>query len=146
MSVNSPTVPWQPSSSRLGVIALTIALVAVVGATLLSAIAVFPASIGAMTRAITISPAGLENLSNDQLLALLSPYRTHVLWAEVGFWAGSVLGIWALAQGIVAIATRRGRGPAIAAVVLAALGPVLFAVVVGTAILTGISAGATVAG
>lgn len=146
MSVNAPTVPWQPRSSRLGGVALALALLAAVGATLLSAVSAFPASIGAMARAVEISPVGLENFSNDQLLALLTPYRTQVLWAEIGFWAGTVLGIWALAQGIVAIATGRGRGPGVAAVIVAALGPVIFAVVVVTTIFTGIAAGSAVAG
>ena len=93
-------------------------------------------------RAIGISPEGLENLSETQLLALLSPVRTLVLWAEIGFWAGTVLGIWALIQGIVAIATRRGRGQGIAAVVIAALGPIAYGVAVGIGETLGVAAGA----
>ena len=62
-----------------------------------------------MRHAVGISPEGLESFTEEQLLALLSPVRDLVLWAEIGFWAGTVLGIWALIQGIVAIATRRGQ-------------------------------------
>lgn len=131
-----------PSSARLGVIALVLAVTAVIGATALSAATGFAAASDAMARAILVSPEGLENFSNSQLLALLTPVRGLVLWAEIGFWAGTVVGIWALAQGIVAIATRRGRGPAIAAVVVAALGPVLFGLFVGIAAVSGIGAGA----
>ncbi len=116
--------------------------VAAVGATALSATTGFAAAAGAMADAVEVSPEGLENLSNAQLLALLSPVRGLVLWAEIGFWAGTALGIWALAQGIVAIATKRGGGAGIAAVVLAALGPVVFGVAVGAAVLGGVAAGA----
>lgn len=135
-----------PRPSLLGVIALIIALVAAVGAAALSAITGFAAAYGAMSRAISVSPEGLENLSNDQLLALLSPFRGLVLWAEIGLGAGTLLGIWAVAQGIVAIASRRGRGPAIAAVVVASIGPVVFAATVGAAVLSGIAAGANAVG
>jgi len=129
-------------SSRLGSLALVIAVLAVAGASILSAVTAFPAAVGAMTDALALSPEGLENLANAQLLGVLSPVRGLVLWAEIGFWAGTALGIWALVQGIVAIASRRGRGPGIAAVLLAALGPVLFAVIVGVAVITGIGTGA----
>ena len=134
-----------PAAGRatLGASALGIALLAVVGATLLSALTGFTAAQGAMRHAIGISPEGLENLSETQLLALLSPVRTLVLWAEIGFWAGTVLGIWALIQGIVAIATRRGRGQGIAAVVIAALGPIVYGVDVGIAVTLGVAAGAS---
>ena len=134
-----------PAAGRatLGASALGIALLAVVGATLLSALTGFTAAQGAMRHAIGISPEGLENLSETQLLALLSPVRTLVLWAEIGFWAGTILGIWALIQGIVAIATRRGRGQGIAAVVIAALGPIAYGVAVGIAVTLGVAAGAS---
>ncbi len=74
------------------------------------------------------------------MLALLSPVRGLVLWAEIGFWAGTVLGLWALVQGIVAIATRRGRGQGIAAVIVAAAGPILYGVAVTAAVIVGIVA------
>lgn len=131
-----------PRSARLGVIALILALVAAIAATALSAVNAFSAAARAMANGIEISPDGLENLSDSQLLALLSPVRGLVLWAEIGLWVGTLLGIWALVQGIVAIATRRGRGPGIAAVVVAAVGPVIFALFVGFAIATGIAVGA----
>lgn len=134
--------PRPSGSPRLGVVALVIALVAVVGGGMLSATTGFAAAADAMARAVVRSPSGLENLTGDELLALLSPVRGLVLWAEIGFWAATVLGVWALVQGIVAIATRRGRGAGIAAVILAAAGPVLFAVIVGSAVLAGMAAGA----
>lgn len=134
--------PTSSRSPRLGVVALTLALLAVIGGTIVSATTAFAAAMGAMTRAVEVSPSGLEDLSSDQLLALLSPVRGLVLWAEIGFWAATVIGIWALVQGIVAIWARRGRGPGIGAVVVAALGPVLYLLIVGAATISGVAAGA----
>lgn len=139
----APSVP--PSrGSATGMVALIVAVVAVTVSAVLSAITGFLAAHAAMAHAIELSPSGLENLSEHQVLSLLSPVRGLVLWAEIGFWVGTILGLWALVQGIVAIATRAGRGQGIAAVVVAAAGPVLFGVVVGAAITAGIAAGASV--
>ncbi len=127
-----------------GVIALVVALVAVVGATVLSASASFLAAAGAARRGFAIAPEGLENLSNEQLLALLSPVRGLVLWAEIGFWAGTVLGIAAIVIGIVAIVRHAGRGLGIAAVVVAAVAPFAYGVVVFVAVVLGVTTGANV--
>lgn len=132
-----------PRSTRLGVTALMLAIAAVAISVILSATTGFAAASGAMRDAIGLSPEGLENLSDDQLLALLSPVRGLVLWAEIGFWTGTVLGIWALVQGIVAIVTARGRGAAIAAVSIAAVAPIAWTIAVGTAVIVGIAAGAS---
>lgn len=132
--------PSRPAT--LGLVALILALVAVAGASLLSALTGFAAGEGAMRHAIGLSPEGLENLSEQEFLALLSPVRDLVLWAEIGFWAGTVLGLTALGLGIAAIATRRGRGTGIGAVVVAVIGPVVYGVVVGACILVGMGAGA----
>ncbi|WP_454118557.1 hypothetical protein [Microbacterium lacticum] len=136
--------PQTPERSRtLGVVSLVLAIAAVVGSIALSAITGFAAASGAMHHAVGMSPDGLENLTEQQLLALLSPVRGLVLWAEIGWWAGTVLGIAALALGITAIATRRGRGLGIAAVVIAAAGPIVYALVVGVFVIAGIAAGAS---
>jgi len=129
--------PARPGT--LGALSLALSLVAVVGATLLSAITGFAAAEGAMRNAVALSPAGLENLTEQQLLALLAPVRGLVLWAEIGFWAGTLLGVAALALGIVAIATRRGRGAGIAGVAIAAAAPFLYSTAVGLAIVAGMS-------
>lgn len=138
----APLLPGPRRSPVLGVVALVLSIVAAVGATLLSAIAGFAAAEGAMRHAVGISPEGLEHFRPEELLSLLSPVRDLVLWAELGFWAGTVLGIWAIVQGIVAIVTRRGRGAGIAAVVIAALAPVLFFGIVYSAVAAGVFAGA----
>lgn len=142
---DGPNAP-QPAPARsrtLGVAALVVAIAAVLISVILSATTGFAAAEGAMRHAIGLSPEGLENLSEDQLLALLSPVRGLVLWAEIGFWLGTALGLVALALGITAIATRRGRGFGVAAVVVAAVGPFLYGITVGAFVVAGIAAGAS---
>ncbi|WP_336632549.1 MULTISPECIES: hypothetical protein [unclassified Microbacterium] len=141
-------VPGAPADAAtrpamLGILALSLALAAVTISIVLSGATGFAAAEGAMRHAIGISPSGLEDLSEQQLLSLLSPVRGLVLWAEIGYWIGTGLGLAALVTGIAAIATRRGRAQGIAAVVIAAVGPFVFTVVVGICVLTGIGAGAS---
>lgn len=136
-----PPAPVRPRT--LGVTALVAAIAAVVVSIALSATTGFAAASGAMHHAAGISPEGLEHLTEQQLLQLLSPVRGLVLWAEIGYWTGTVLGLAALALGITAIATRRGRGFGIAAVATAAAGPIVYALVVGAFIVAGIAAGAS---
>jgi hypothetical protein len=69
--------------------------------------------------------------------------REWVLLGEIAFWAGTVLGIWAIVQGIVAIAKRRGLGTGIAAVVVAVVGFFIFVTTVYGAGLAGIATGAS---
>ncbi len=70
---------------------------------------------------------------------ILSPVRDLVLVGEVSFWAGTAIGITALVLGIVAIARRAGRGAGIAAVVVSALGPAVFTLLVVVAVVTGLA-------
>lgn len=70
---------------------------------------------------------------------ILSPVRDLVLLAEVCFWAGTVLGVTAFVLGIVATARDRGRAAGIAAIVVSALGPFLFAALVFLALTAGAS-------
>jgi hypothetical protein len=128
-------------SSTLGVVALVLALLATVGASIAVAFAGYAVGAGAMSEGIGMSPEGLENLSDDELFALLIPVREWVLAGEIAFWAGTVIGVWALVQGIVAIVRRRGRGAGIAAVAIAAVGPIVFSVTLYAAAIAGIFAG-----
>lgn len=136
------TVPASPPAT-LGIVALILAIVAVAGASILSAATGFAAAAGAMRHAVAVSPSGLEDLSSRQLLALLSPVRDLVLWAEVGYWAGTVVGVAAIALGIAAVATRRGRPQGVVAIVVAVAGAFVFALILGFAVVTGIGAGTT---
>ena len=72
--------------------------------------------------------------------------RDQVLLGEIAFWLGTLLGTWALVQGMVALSRRRGRGYGIAAVVVAVLAPAVFAVVTWIALVAGLASGASLGG
>ncbi|GAA5091319.1 hypothetical protein GCM10025760_18310 [Microbacterium yannicii] len=127
-------------SGVLGVVALALALVATVGAGIVGAIASFRIGLGAGRE---ISARAFDA---DFDWSVLSPVRDWVLLGEVAFWVGTVLGLWALVQGIVAIVTARGRGAGIAAVIVAALGPIAFGAVVQGFLTAGLSAGTGIGG
>ena len=126
--------PARRSSVR-GVVALALALVATVGASLVAAIASYRIGLGA-GRQIT---AGA--LDSDFDWSILTPVRDWVLLGEVSFWVGTALGVWALVQGVVAIVSARGRGAGIAAVIVAAQGPIVFGAVVQGFLTAGLTAG-----
>ncbi|KAF2414454.1 hypothetical protein B1729_04235 [Microbacterium sp. B35-04] len=122
-------------SSVLGVVALALALVATVGAGIMGAIASYRIGLGA-GREITA-----RALDADFDWSILTPVRDWVMLGEVAFWVGTALGVWALVQGVVAIVTARGRGAGIAAVIVAALGPIVFGGVVQGFLTAGLAAG-----
>ncbi|GAA3651706.1 hypothetical protein [Microbacterium marinilacus] len=123
--------PAPRRSAMLGRLALALALLATVGAS--TALAVALGAIGA-----GVGPQ-LQNVSPSSGLEVLTPVRGWVLVAEVAGWTGTVLGIWALVQGIVAAARDSGRGAGIAAIVIAALGPIVAAVASLIAVTAGIA-------
>ncbi|WP_375383773.1 hypothetical protein [uncultured Microbacterium sp.] len=131
-----PAPASTPHGSTLGVVALILAIVALVVTPIIAAIAGYNIGTG-VGHEIAARPS-----SADFDLRLLSPVRGSVLVGEIAFWAGTVLGIWALVQGIVAIVKNRGRGPAIAAVIIAVLGPIAFGVAVNISVVAGLGAGA----
>jgi len=124
----------------LGRIALVLALIATVGAALVSAAASFNIGLGT-GRELAGRP-----IDADFDWSILTPVRDWVLAGEAAFWVGTVLGVWALVQGVVAIVTHRGRGTGIAAVAIAALGPLVFALVTQGFLIAGFSAGSGVGG
>lgn len=124
----------------LGVVALVLALLAAVGASIFAALASFNIGLG------TGREIAMRALDADFDWSILTPVRDWVLLGEISFWAGTILGITALVLGIVAIVTRRGRGPGIAAVVIAALGPVVFGGVVQGFLTAGLTAGSGAGG
>jgi len=125
MPVGGYTVPAAPKPSRaLGATALVASLVASL---------VLPIVAGALCLQIGMLVPVQELMTDagEFVVAALSPARTETLWAEICFWAATALGLYAVIGGIVAIVRRRGRGLGIAALVIAALGPAIFFVVVG---------------
>lgn len=134
----APIVPAPaPASSTLGLVALVLSLVAAVLVPITTAVAGFNVGLGA-GRELVLSP-----LSAGFDWSILTPVRDWVLLGEIAFWTGTVLGVWALVQSIIAIVKRRGRGQGIAAVVLAALGPAFFAIALQIAVGVGLAGGAT---
>ncbi len=132
--------PPPTTSASLGVIAFALSLVAAVGTSIVAGVAAYRVGLGAGRRLFDDAMVGSFDWS------FLTPVRGDVLWAEIAFWTGTILGVWALVQGIIAIAKRRGRGFGIAAVVIACLGPVVFGVVVQILLAAGITAGAGLTG
>lgn len=122
----------------LGIVAFVLAMLAAVGATIVGAIAGYSIGLGT-GRSIALQPMDI-----DFDWSILTPVRDWVLLGEAAFWTGTVLGTWALVQGIVAIVKDRGRGWAIAAVILAVLGPIAFAVAVQALLTAGFASGASV--
>lgn len=112
-----------PTRTRtLGIVAFVASLVAGVVAPFLAAVAALQIGRGVASEFLRAPGA----MSFDW--SALTPVRDWVLWGEISFYLGTAFGIWALAQGIVALMRKRGAGFAIAAVVIAAIGPVLWLV------------------
>lgn len=126
-------------SSALGLFSMWAALIAAVGASIVGAIAGWNIGLGVGTE-FSSNP-----LEANFDWSILSPVRGWVLTGEIAFWTGTVLGICAIVLGIVAIVKNQGRGAGIAAVIIAALGPIVFAVGVQVLIATGLAAGTGVA-
>lgn len=122
----------QKKSGLLGILALIFAIVAAVVTPIVAGIAGF--EIG---RRI---PGGLDTTDPD-LLSILSPARDQVLWAELSFWTGTILGIAAIVIGILAFRKKQARGAGIGALVVAVLGPIIFWVVLFVAVSTGTATG-----
>ncbi|GGH38230.1 hypothetical protein [Microbacterium album] len=125
--------PEPRRSAALGRIALLLALIATIGSSAALAIACGAIGAGVGDDLLSAVNPGPE---------LLTPVRSWVLLAEIAGWAGTGLGVWALVQGIVATVQRRGRGSAIAAIVVAGIGPAVagFAAFVGLSIGMGATA------
>lgn len=130
-SYTAPDTTARPSG-LFGMISLVLALLAAVVTPIIAGIAAF--EIG------RVLPQGVTTTTTEDL-SVLSPARDQVLWAELSFWIGTILGIAAIVLGIIAIAKRRGRGTGIAAVVVAVLGAVIFFTVLVAALAAGSAAG-----
>lgn len=132
--------PRPAASATPGVIAFALSLVAAVGTSIVAAVAAYRVGLGAGRRLFEDAMVGSFDWT------FLTPVRGDVLWAEIAFWTGTILGIWALVQGIIAIVKQRGRGFGIAAVVVACLGPVIFGLVVQAFLTAGLAAGTGLTG
>ncbi|PKI90519.1 hypothetical protein CW368_10040 [Actinomycetales bacterium SN12] len=127
---SAPSAP--PASRGMGAVSLVAALIAAL-------VAPAVAGVLALQIGLAVSVNDLFDRSGDFVIAALFPVRIETLWAEIMFWLGTVLGLFGVIGGIVAVARRRGRGMGIAAIVIAALGPGIFFLAV--AIMYGIGNG-----
>lgn len=118
-------------SRLLGLLSLILALIAAVVMPIIAGINAFV--IG------RVIPPGMTTSRGD--LRIFSPVRDQVLWTELSFWTGTLLGIAAIVLGIIAIRRKQGRGAGIAALVVAALGAVIFAIVLVIALGAGSASG-----
>lgn len=131
------TAPSRPTSA-VGTIALVAGVLAAVIAPLAASVASWQIGVGVGSEQALIPTGAAFDPS------VFTPVRDWVLLGEVSFWLGTLFGVWALVQGIVAIAKNRGRGSGVAAVVLAAIGPFVFAIAVAVFLSAGLAAGAGV--
>lgn len=125
--------PERPRGRTLGAVALVLSILAGLGASGVAGFAAFRVARGAGAEFVARGGQSVD-------WRLLSPVRDDVLVAEIAFWSGTVLGLAALILGIVAIARNLGRGPGIAAVVIAAIAPFVFAALVLLAVTAGAGA------
>jgi hypothetical protein len=138
----APVAPTAPPAGRpgLGRMALLLSLLATVVLTIVGAVLAWQVGHGIGSSADLTS---LENRISSEDLSILTPVRDLILWVEITTWTATALGIWALVQGIVAIAKQRGRGPGIAAVIIAALGPFVYGLVGYIVFIVGLGVAAT---
>ena len=136
----APQSPLATGGPGLGVVAFALAMVAVVGATILGSIAGYSIGLGTARNFVTDA----ANIDFDW--SILTPVRGWVLLGELSFWGGTILGTWGLVQGIIAIVKNRGRGWGIAAVIVAVIGPNAFAIGVQVFLTAGFASGASIGG
>ena len=121
--------PPQPSS-RLGIVAMILGL----GVFVLS----LTSSLLMGVAAAPYAQSGPNGFSVNLMLDPSDPTETTLFLLAVTHMAlGTAFGLWALVQGIVAIATRRGRAQGIVAVVAAFLAPGISAVVYAVVAISG---------
>lgn len=104
-------------SKVLGALALVVALITAVLTPIISGFAGY--EIG---RRIP----NLAGIDDSDSLAFLAPARDQVLWAEISFWAGTILGITAIVLGIIAIVRKQGRGLGVTGLIIASIAPAIF--------------------
>ncbi len=131
----APPLPERRPDGTLGVVALIAGVIALVGASIAVSIAAYQIGLGAGRQ------LAARALTADFDWSILAPVRDWVLLGEISFWVGTVFGLWALAQGIVAIVTGRGRGAGIAAAALAVAGPIAFIIALNVFLGLGLAAG-----
>ncbi|MDQ1121676.1 hypothetical protein [Microbacterium trichothecenolyticum] len=117
--------PAVPRGRRLGTWALILSLIATVLASAVGGLLAF--------RIVSRVAPDLQTAATIEA-RMFSPVRDLVLAGEITFWAATVIGLAAFVLGIVATARNAARGAGIAAIVVSALGPLVFGAFVIVAI------------
>ncbi len=125
-------VPTKRRGRPLGTWALLLAVIAGVLASAVAGFVAFRIARGAGPGLLAAGPSTID-------LRVLSPVRDLVLVGEITFWTATVIGVAAVAMGIVATVRGSARGAGIAAIVIGVLGPVLFGIFVALALVGGIA-------
>lgn len=126
-----------PTSRRLfGVVAVVLGALSIIGAPLVAGVAGYRIGlgVGAQVTAETFE-------STDIDLSFFTPVRDWVLLGEIGFWTGTVLGLTAIALGIVAVVRRGGRALGITAIATAVVAPGVFFVALWMSLAIGAGVG-----
>lgn len=111
--------PARPTSSTLGWVALVAGAVALIGSAINGLV------IGSMLR-----PEAFDSPDSGNISVLMSLGLANLLIVWFGF------GLWAIIQGCVAIAQKRGVGPGIGGLILGVIGPWVGVVVAIAAFMT----------
>lgn len=135
----APPMPVEAPSRGLGVLAMLLSFVAAVAAPAVAGFAAY--ALGRRLPQLIEEWSALMGSSTSEL-AFLSPAREQVMWLEISFWTGTVVGVAALVMGIVATVKRRGRPQGVVAIVLSVIAPMIYVVVATTAVSVGSAAGA----
>lgn len=113
-------VPQQQKPKTVGVIALCVSLIAAIVGPLAAGFFSFW-----MVEHIG-TQIGKAELDAGDLIAAGWAGSNLYGWADRVFWFATALGMWGFVQGIVAIASNRGRWPGVGAVVVSIFGPLLY--------------------
>lgn len=136
--VQPPAPP--ATGSGLGLVALILALLATVGASAVGAASAWQLGLAAGKGSATAP------MDADFDWSVLAPVRDWALAGELAFWIGTAVGITALVIGVIALVTQRGRVPGMIAVVVAALGPIVFFAAVAGTLSAALTAGSGIGG
>lgn len=126
----------KPKKKTVGRVALLVAVIAlvvgVVGGFVLGNVL---GSSGAMRGVLDGSTTGADPQQLSRDLANDPGVRSQLTLGSVLMGAGTLFGLWAIVQGIIAIATKRGRGWGVVALILAVVAAIVaFSVYIGVAV------------
>lgn len=120
----------KPKKKTVGVVAFVVGLAALVVGIVAGVL--FGSAFGGSSALREATQGSSTTLSDSAMQELLrSP---GAVTASLLFYLGTALGLWAIVQGIIAAATKRGRAWGVWAIVLAVVAVIVFFVVTGVSI------------